>query len=461
MNKVTDKNLMFGLKSFHLQTIEHEASHPQKTHINFVPFARFTDPSHLYIHPKLIHTKKLLEWAYGYRLHKHNGNRHKRRTPSAGGLYPNEVMVLIFLENSWKLLYYSFEQNDFFLVKEINKKDESYYDLSDRHEIKLFFISVLWKTVQKYGVRAFRYSLLDAGFIGAHIQRMYRKVAEQKEINLNIGYRKVNELIRLKKGEEVMYSISIHHEFEIPEEPKIPADLNIQVNYEMDDRMPCLSTNMIRVIDVSDKALKCKGEILPLQRQFFYSFANCFTDIENRLSANGFKDEPVHMDYYAKIKTGFSNCALQVKKVFGLKVHVACLISKIVDKENVLELVYTGSDHSSTKKINNLRSRIREACQKQEIMYNAAFTFVLFVIPNEIEDWSYFNYMKSVLASSFICSELYFLAMHNKISTTTIGGFSERQILELLDEKEILPLVVQAFGIENKKEIKADALITQ
>lgn len=461
MNSQLNKNVMFGLKNFHLQTIEHEASHPQKTYINFVPFTRFCNPSCLYEHTQLHPLTELLEWIYGYRNIKHDNKRNKRRAPSAGGLYPNELLLLTYIDETWKLLYYSFEKHAFFFIRNMDKGEIGDLFLADRNKTHLFFISVLWKTVQKYGVRGFKYSLLDAGFIGCHLQHIYNKISPKEKIDLILGYQPINEFLPLKKGEEIMYSVSFLNNFKIEKKVSIPAFISVPDNCSYNEIVPCLSTNMIRVMDISIKTFQHQAKRFDLNKLVPFVSSDCFKDIENRLSANAFKNESPETNCLEKIKDNFFKYAHQVSETFGINIHLGCIINKTTDKNNTIELYYTGSNKKLSIRSFDTSKRLQNACQKQVIMGNVAFAFVMFVVPMEIGEWSYFNYSLSILASSFICSNLYFSAMKNQIGTTTIGGFSEKQLMELLEQKNILPIVVQAFGIADTAQLKIDALITQ
>src|SRR5262249_12035183 len=88
-----------------------------------------------------------------------------RRAPSAGGLYPTEVYVFARERSTPRALYLSFREHAFYLVDGADGTGLLEAMQCDADDVAVVLASVLWRTGQRYGVRGYRYCLLDAGTI--------------------------------------------------------------------------------------------------------------------------------------------------------------------------------------------------------------------------------------------------------------------------------------------------------
>ncbi len=109
--------------------------------------------------------RDLLEWSYGSRLPIRAGQRFTRRAPSAGGLYPTEIYVLLEGRPDWHVLYYSFEQHAFFPVRGVHAAQAARHLGLDHGFAEFVLVSVLWRSMQRYGARGYRYCLIDAAAV--------------------------------------------------------------------------------------------------------------------------------------------------------------------------------------------------------------------------------------------------------------------------------------------------------
>ena len=84
-----------------------------------------------------------------------------RRAASAGAMYPIEVLWLTRERGRWQLFVH-----DFTLRRSLRRNDDA-EALADMlalapEETALLPVAVVWRTVQRYGFRGYRYCLLDA-----------------------------------------------------------------------------------------------------------------------------------------------------------------------------------------------------------------------------------------------------------------------------------------------------------
>ncbi len=449
----------FGLQGLHLQAIEHEASRTSKLSLAFEPFKRFCTEERRINHASLESYALIFEWAYGYKNPVQGSKINKRRTPSAGALYPIELFLLCNIRDEWKLCYYSFEEHTFFECPFRNYRQYNIEELCPGTGY-VFAVSAFWRNVQRYGVRGFRYCLLDSGFIYKNIERLYNDHTAGKKLRLCIGNHALHDLLPLKKSEKVLYSLSLSNSCFIGKQPLLVKPDHL-CNYIHSEHAPCISTNMIRVEDAFSKALQLQKETFECPSFNLHGLKGdvLFNCLENRYSVKEFQDEPLNEEHLTQLKLDFLKCADYIKQCYGVSVYAACIIKHTNMRQEEVEILCNTNIRRNKYSSQEIAKQLCSACQNQSIMLNASFSFILFVIPEELNNWSHFKYAVSILCASFICSDFYLGALKYGIGTTTIGGFSERLLMELMQMNNVLPIVVQAFGKAKDIRTKVDAAI--
>ncbi|MBF5000858.1 hypothetical protein IRT45_27340 [Nocardia sp. BSTN01] len=107
--------------------------------------------------------QRLLESGYGCTTSE--GGRIRRRAPSAGGLYPTEVVCVVALEGHWTALAYDFHRRLFRELARIDRDIVTAVCAARDDQAIVVVTSTLWRTLQRYGFRGYRYCLLDAGIV--------------------------------------------------------------------------------------------------------------------------------------------------------------------------------------------------------------------------------------------------------------------------------------------------------
>lgn len=115
---------------------------------------------------------QLLYWSLGK---KHNAET--RHYPSGGARYPVEIYLVHFFDSEdFKagLYHYNFKENSLDVLwerpfNEEERKNISFYKWAHNASAAVFMTGVFDRSVQKYGERGYRFSLLEAGHIGQNL----------------------------------------------------------------------------------------------------------------------------------------------------------------------------------------------------------------------------------------------------------------------------------------------------
>lgn len=103
----------------------------------------------------------LLRAAYGYRL---CDARVSRYAPSAGARYPTEVIVILNLDGAWRSAIFDFRTRIFHEGRHSKTTGATVAQRLCLSDDCVFVgaLSVLWRTIQRYGLRGHRYCIVDA-----------------------------------------------------------------------------------------------------------------------------------------------------------------------------------------------------------------------------------------------------------------------------------------------------------
>lgn len=453
----------FGIKGLHLQTVENRCSVVNRVNFSMDPFQRYCLEETREDDPSLKNFKYLLEWSYGYRNKRHINKNTKRRAPSAGALYPTELMLLTWLNEKWTLLYYSFSRHAFYNIPDPDLTCFLSQSKLNKEESQLYFLSVFTRSVQKYGVRAYRYAYLDASCIADNIARFYAAGSGRPELSLSFPSSELNRNNGLQHGESILFSMTLNNKFSVAESPVFNSPVLVPHNF-YSGCAPYASSNLMRVLDFHEKALKPAPitydwkltELTGREASYLGSY------LEERNSAHEFMNTPASSDTYNNICSGIKSFCLFVNQFLDIHLDIIVLVSHVAGKDSgeCTNLTRQEKTDLPEEAKATMRMKLSEACQGQVIMRNTAFTFIVTTPAGTDDESGRHRYTKSIVGAGLICSELYHLGYKYGIGTTTIGGFSEKMINKIYGNENILPLVVQTFGNADNHQLKVDAVKT-
>lgn len=404
--------------------------------------------------------RQLFEWSYGYYYQGESEQQLKRRTPSAGALYPTEAFLVLETEVGWQVLYYHFVSHQFYPVP-VQKIDVIVDALGlTKGTEGILLISVLWRTVQRYGVRGYRYSLLDASHVAFNLVQNLESLGHQIQLTPQAPTLQLQRHLNLQFGEALVLAFETRlgelNKNKLPplKLPKLPK---IQPNSI--EHSPQLCPKLQRVISFHSKTLKPyfyktrklnKGSSVTPQELYAY--------VTKRFSAKGFTGEKVTLEQYDKIKKVAKSWSptipgfLNIIDVYALTIRVADIpvgLFHLTCQNPILNIF-----GQTEAKFSN---RIVEICQNQLFLQSAAFILIIGVPKSKILNSKHIVYQNTILNAGFLCSALYQQALRYNLGTTSIGGYSDDDICNLIGDSSLYPIIVQAFGIPSYSGSKVDA----
>ena len=453
----------FGIKGLHLQRVESPCSTVNRVSLRMDPFQRYCNAVNKVSHPSLQQFKHLLEWSYGYRNIPNSNKSIKRRSPSAGALYPTELLLLTYVEDAWILLYYSFAEHHFYRITDIDTDIFLAENSLSKTESQLYFVSVFTRSVQKYGVRAYRYAHLDAACISDTIARFYRSDYPDAPLSIVFPSARLNKKTGFHHGEAISFSFILQNRFHIPEIHSYTEPIRTLQN-SFSGCAPYASSNLMHVLDFHERALSDKAIthewMFNTKQETCLDYLRLYSD--KRISAQEFQEQPVDILTYSDLCTSIIPFCLEVNKFLGIQLQIISLTTCVSGmRAGSAEELVNGQTLQIQADIKNTMNHIlSEACQHQKIMKNTAFTFIIAIPVHQTSDAGTHLYTKSIIGAGLICSKLYHLAYQYNIGTTTIGGFSEKMINTIYGNEKVIPLVVQTFGHTDTTQSKIDAATT-
>jgi len=405
---------------------------------------------------RLAQLAHLLEWSYGYRTPRHRGQRLSRRAPSAGALYPSETFLVVDTGSGWKALYYDFLHQGFYAAKADAAALAGALALPPGGAAFLL-VSVLWRTVQRYGVRGYRYCLLDAGHVASNLMSVARHcgLAAVAEAGLTAD---MERRLGLEEGEALVLSVSVGGsllESPVPRPPRPPSPTHILA--PAIEHAPLLSPVLRRVHAFHARTLahdRVPLSVPELSRGAVVPDLETWAD--ERYSAKDFRPAGVpssHLERMAEVAwrsaTPGGACAVHV---ISLRVDGAPVAAGSVTADGSLR--WSAGPRWAPEA---MARRLSAACQGQSLVLGCSFAVVLSADSQQVLDGGYAGYRPFVLQCGFVGAELYREAVRLGLGTTTIGGFSDGEVASLLGDPDLHPVVVQVFGRPEAEAIKVDA----
>jgi hypothetical protein len=440
-------------KELDWQDIGSKLSRTKTFGVLYDPMSRFRHEPFREGSPALRSLSQALEWSYGYRGKFQAGKKNVRRAASAGALYPTELFVLISLKGEWKCLYYCFLTHSFYDNTGADPPSLSRSLGLESGQTAVLLVSILWKTVQKYGARGYRYCLLDSGNVLSNLVQSLRVLQKGCEVVWAGPKAGTAGALGLRHGEIVTTLFKIGR-ITGPSRGTAPplAGWGSKVNPADSPRFnPILS----RIIRFHQKTLDPEvkrgdfAEILPLP---FRDFSRMMRD---RRSTDGFSgkiDQP-NLDRVLDRIAFYSRS----RKEGPHRLKISFWVAPLLPSPSFQNRLKTGLDGTCSISPGPVDPQgLVDACNGQAFVSQAWFVLVLGVGRKDLASHSYVEYRRSLLEVGFLCGCLYRDSALARIGTTTLGAFREARINALLSNDSVLPIVIQAFGGPKEPRHKKD-----
>jgi nitroreductase len=371
---------------------------------------------------------RLLEWAYGHRAPVEAGQRLTRRAPSAGGLYPTEVFVV----TADQVGYYDFAEHR---LHPVDGADPA--PVADRlglapGQCGVVLASVLWRTVQRYGTRGYRYCLLDAANVAGNLTAAAAATGHRVAPTPVQPHPGLDVALGLRHGELGLLALSV---MPGPRSAAIPDPLHQAPPQRrtgvMNEQPPMLSPALQRAVWLhgrcsvgSRQASSPWSAGLPRDEQLF-------TLLDRRYSARDFTGRPPAEDDLAVLAAAGTSSARG-----GFT---------------------TGTPEVRLTALDCDPATLAVACQGQGIVARSSAAFVLSADSAQIRAHSHAGYRRAVINAGLATATLYRVAAERDVATTVIGGFVDADVARLMQDANAHPIVIQVFGRADHAARKVDA----
>jgi hypothetical protein len=387
---------------------------------------------------------RLAEQAYGYRTDR---GRVARRAASAGAMYPTEVLWLTRERGRWQLFVH-----DFTLQRSLRRDDDAEALAAmlalAPGQTALLPVAVVWRTVQRYGFRGYRYCVLDAAQVIGNISALATAAGMACSQAVIDNPEKVDRQLGLSQNELLMPVLllggGLERLGEIPW-PGGTSDPRAGATTESLEEPPGLSPVMTRVHRLHRSSEPRADQLLDLggltERR---TFAQALADLERRASARSFGHDPLGEHQLSALRTEVGdflrNLPAGVRDVVDVR---------LVRREGT---ILTAEPLAPGRRNPPDRSTVDRSAEQLELIFagqRLAATAAGYVIvglrgggDNPVELSSY---RQGLLLAGLLSSRLYRYCVSAGVATTAVGGFDD-QATAALAGGGFTPFIVQAIG---------------
>jgi hypothetical protein len=367
-----------------------------------------------------------------------------------------------YIGNNWRVLYYHFATHRFYAVP-LQDAAAVARAIGLTAESEAFLCaSILWRTVQRYGVRGYRYCLLDCAHVGSNLVRAARACGRDFRVRSGVLTRELEELLNLGHGEALTTVLvgQVNRPNSVPvPDPTVPRVLQNPAG-AMAECPPIMSPLLSRALTLHRDTLHgipCfPCDTAPSSQDSVDGLRSWASE---RYSAKDFTDGELSREIYDAIsRVACEPPAVQFGDAATLTCRVICIAVRGLEPG-----CYVAGDHSAGAPLTcsttaeQVRTRLWTASQKQTVARSCAFAVVIAARQDELAACGPAGYRHTVLNAGSLCAELYRTAAQMSVGTTSIGGFSDTAIASLLGDTGLYPIVIQAFGVPALNAEKADA----
>ncbi|WP_040863637.1 hypothetical protein [Nocardia niigatensis] len=391
----------------------------------------------------LCQVQAVLEAAYGYRAVE--GGRLRRHAPSAGGLYPTEVLCVAWCSSGWTVLGYDFRVGRF---REFPADADALAAQCGLvpGRAALVLTSTLWRTVQRYGYRGYRYCLLDAGVVMGNLAAVAS--ATEFEISALPQYLsdRIGTMLELPECEIVVGAVvfdclagsgGLAVRSPGTREPRIPLE-----------SAPRMAAELERSIRL-DRTLRSPGSpsgAVTLISRFPCAAGETIELLWARRSARGFRRGFVDPDRFAALRENVATLISAWPGAPGLR------LGYLVRDQRLLPAGL--EDRSMTRLLDADSEAITRLFGNQPLLADSDL-FLIVGLPRAGGSERPANFRPELLHCGVLASGVGLIATATGSAHTIVGGFDDPALASLFDQS-MLPVMAIAFGGPSARDTKND-----
>jgi hypothetical protein len=388
---------------------------------------------------------RLSDLAYGYRLTERGLSR---RAPSAGAMYPIEVVWLTQVAGRWVFRWFDARyQRCVDLDGPADAAAAALWLGPGQHALLL--VAVAWRTIQRYGVRGYRYTLLDAGNVLGNVAAA--AVAAGAYVNLpeDVPHELLHRSLGLSRDELLLGVAVLNGDLR----PTVP-DLAPAAAPESLDTARLFGTEQPPIMAPALERVRRLHRAARPDRQHRLNF---------RAMLGGQTAEQTVRNILSRSSArAFSGAGLEPAALAMLDAYLHRVVEAApapVLRELELRLVARRADGWSSRWFDQELgvwhskpipepdpAELIEVFGDQPLAATCT-AFVILGMRGELGTQADpLVYRQTLLTAGVACAGAYHLASQVDVGTTTFGGFDDRRVAALADGS-FIPLVVQSFGV--------------
>jgi hypothetical protein len=387
---------------------------------------------------------RLSDLAFGYRA---TPRGLARRAPSAGAMYPIEVAWITHDGSRWVFRYFDALRRACIDAGGSAQAAAEELELAPGQHA-LLLMGVAWRTIQRYGLRGYRYCLLDAGNVLGNVASVV--VASGAKIHLpeSVPHALIHQELNLSRDELLLVVAVIDGELS----SAIPA-LGEGVTAESFDKSRLFGTEQAPMLAPSMERIRRLHRLADPGRQHPLDFSTLLggrgaeqavEDIELRRSARSFLGTELSAEVLGAIDS------LLVRTIDATPAPVrheleVRMVTKRNDRWQAKHFDQNTGGWTTEPIAEPEPDALISMFGDQPLAAKSTAFAVLGMRGKLGTHGDPLLYRQVLLTAGLACAGLYHLAVGTGVATTTFGGFDDRRISELANG-EFRPVVVQAFG---------------
>jgi hypothetical protein len=400
-----------------------------------------------------------LEWlseqAYGYRRGR---DRLARRAASAGAMYPVELLWLASERGHWQLFVH-----DFSLRRTLRRPDDAdalarMLGLATAHTA-LLPVAVVWRTVQRYGFRGYRYCVLDTAQVLGNITALavaagltcaQAVIQSPREVSGHLGLGRTELLMPV-----LVLGPGVERLGEMPL-PNATHPLPAQRSPGSFEETPGLAPVMTRVHRLHLCSEPRANKLLDLgglsERR---TLAESLSDLDRRESARSFAPDGLSRDQVRRLHTEIEDFLSHVPADFEEALDI-----RLVRRSDTLLTAarLTGGRLPAYRcSLSRSPAHLKRIFAQQPLAATATIYVIAGLRGGRGRMVELSTYRQGLLLAGLLTSRLYRYCAAAGLATTALGGFDDEAIANLAGGG-FIPLIVQAVGNPHGANLKNDGL---
>jgi hypothetical protein len=389
---------------------------------------------------------RLADLAYGYRV---TPRGLARRAASAGAMYPIELAWITHDGTDWRYRYFDpTRQQCVDLTAPAGPTAHAMRLTPGQHALVL--VSIAWRTIQRYGVRGYRYCLLDAGNVLGNVAAVTVAAGGHLHLPETVPTDLIHRDLSLTR-DELVTGVAVVQGGELDAVlPRLsacpPGDQSGPGRYFGTEQPPMLTPALERIRRLH--RLADPGRQHPLNFRLLLGGQSAHQSVRHillRRSARAFTGAELSPAGLAVLDEYQHRVVQAVPSPLARRLAV-----RLVSRRDAAWQA-RWFDHGSlvwrTEPV--AEPAPADLISMFGVQPIAATATAFLVVGAHGEDGTHGDpraYRQSLLTAGVACAGAYQVATRTDLATTTLGGFDDDRVATLA-AGDFVPLVVQAFGV--------------